>query len=178
MKNNYNILNHKKIAIFGWPATGKSTLSNILSLKLNIPCYSLDDLRWKNFKNNQKDDNAFLKEYNKIIVKDEWIIEGNALDWIDSRLENADLLIFFESDIDTCINNFIQREERIKSNKESRKAFSQKVDISIEDNINWIRNRYSKKIDKLRIVLLDYKDKLLVIKNYDELTDIIKLLES
>lgn len=176
--NKNNILEFKKIAIFGWPATGKSTLSNILSEKTNIPFYSLDDLRWKNYKDNKKDDEGFLKEYNEILTKDEWIIEGNALDWIDSRLNNADLLIFFESDVNTCVENFIQREEKIIKSIEARKSFNQQVNISLEENINWIKNRYSKKIDKLRITLKDYEDKLIVVHNYEELDDIINSLNN
>ena len=171
------ILNSKKIAIFGWPATGKSTLGEALSNKLEIPMYSLDLIRWKNSINGKKDDEAFLKEYYKILECDNWIIEGNALDWIDERLNQADVLLFFESDTKTSINNFIKREEKIKNLEEVRKSFDKENEETLDKTIEWIENRYSKKIEKLRLKLKDYKEKLVILNNYNELNKIINELK-
>ena len=109
-----SLLESNKIAIFGWPATGKTTLGQLLSRKLGIKLYSLDIIRWKYSENGIKNNERFLKDYKNIIKKDKWIIEGNALDYIDSRLEKADLLIFFESNIEECIKNYTTREIKVK----------------------------------------------------------------
>ncbi len=166
------LLTSKKIAIFGWPASGKSTFGVFIKNKLNIELYSLDLIRWKYSNNGVKDDNKFLKEYNEILKKDEWIIEGNALDWIDSRLEGADMLLFFDSTIEECMKNYNNREDKIQSGMEERINFD--TAKRSEDMREWLENRYSKKIDKLRPRLGNYKDKLIVINNHEELNSIIK----
>lgn len=172
--NKDTILNSKKIAIFGWPATGKSTFANQLSKITKIPVYSLDILRWNNSINGKKDNEQFLSEYNKLLKREKWIIEGNALDWILPRLEQSDLLIFFDSTIDKSINNFISREQRIKNNIEKRKNFEVEKSISNEETIDWIKNRYSKKIDKLKLILKDYENKLIIVKDYKEVDLLLK----
>lgn len=121
-------------------------------------------------------DGLFLENYKKILEYDKWIIEGNALDWIDDRLEKADILIFFESDIKTSINNFILREEKINKSEELRKSFDERITQPLEKTIEWIKNRYSKKIEKIRIKLKNYEKKLIVIANYEELNKIINEL--
>lgn len=161
-----------KIAIFGWPATGKSTLGEVLSNKLDIELYSLDLIRWKYSENGVKNDDKFLKDYNEIIKQDKWIIEGNALDFIDSRLEQADLLIFFDSTADKCIKNYIERENKIILNVEKRKKFD--CNKTTGNMINWIKDRYEKKIELLRPKLINYNNKLVIINNYDELNFFIE----
>ena len=165
--------NPKRIALFGFPASGKSTFAKILNEKYNIPVYSLDLIRWKNVKNGEKDEEYFVKEYEKIINLDEWIIEGNALDYIDSRLEKSDILYFFDTGVEDCINNYIKREENVK-NGEERLAFDTKM--TSDNTIEWIKTRYAKKIEKLKIKLENYKDKLIIIHNYDELNNEIEKL--
>lgn len=175
MKLINNLLFSRKIAIFGWPASGKSTFGNFLKNRLNIELYSLDEIRWKYSKNGIKDDNKFLKEYEGILEKEKWIIEGNALDWIDSRLEQADILIFFDSTIEKCIENYKNREVKIKSGEEERLNFD--TSKTSNDIIDWIENRYSKKIEKLRSNLNKYNNKLVIINDYEELNDIISEID-
>ncbi len=170
-----NLLFSRKIAIFGWPASGKSTLGNFLSQKLKIKLYSLDEIRYKYSTDGIKDDNKFLNEYEKILGKEKWIIEGNALDWIDSRLEQAEILIFFDSTIEKCIENYKNRESKIKSGEEERLNFDNSKTSS--DITDWIENRYSRKIEKLKPNLNKYNNKLVIINNYEELNDIISEID-
>ena len=164
----------RKIAIFGWPASGKSTFGKLISEFNGIELYSLDLIRWKYSENGVKDDEKFLNDYHNILKNDSWIIEGNALDFIDSRLEQADLLIFFDSTTERCIKNYYDREARVSSGEEVRINFDSTK--SHDEMTSWIENRYSKKIEKLRPVLKNYKEKLIVINDYDELNDFIKKL--
>lgn len=170
-----SLLSSKKIAIFGWPATGKSTFGKYISNTLNIELYSLDIIRWKYSENGVKDEGKFLDDYDDILKKEEWIIEGNALDWIDSRLEQADILIFFDSTIDKCIENYNKRESKVQNGEEERLYFD--LSKSTNDMIEWIKNRYSKKIEKLRPKLNNYVEKLIVINDFDELNEMIKVIE-
>ncbi len=170
-----NLLLAKKIAIFGWPATGKSTFGDYLSKMLDIELYSLDEIRWKYSQNGVKDDNKFLNDYENILEKEKWIIEGNALDWIDSRLEQADILVFFDSTVEKCIENYENREKKVRSLKEKRlHCNTSKIPNNMRD---WIENRYSKKIEKLKPVLEKHYDKLIIVNNYGELDSLIKKVE-
>lgn len=45
----------KKYSIFGYPATGKTTLANTISKLLTIDVYSLDEIRFRK-------EGAFIKE--------------------------------------------------------------------------------------------------------------------
>lgn len=176
MHNINNLFSSKKIAIFGWPASGKSTFGNFLSKKFGIELYSLDEIRWKYSIDGIKDDIKFLDEYEKILKREKWIIEGNALDWIDSRLEQADILIFFDSTVEKCIENYKNRENNVQSGKEQRLNFNTSKTQS--DTINWIESRYSKKIEKLKPILTLYEYKLIMISNYKELTNLIAEIDS
>lgn len=170
-----NILDKKKIAIFGWPASCKSTLGRVLSGKLGIELYSLDLIRWKYSSQCIKDDEKFLEEYETILKRDEWIIEGNALDWIDSRLKLADVLIFFDSTVEKCIENYQNRASKIAIGEEERLNCDSSKDM--DSFVDWVTNRYSKKIERLRPILDDYKDKLIVINDYEELNRLIENID-
>lgn len=170
------LLISNRIAIFGWPATGKSTLAELLKEKLNLPLFSLDNLRWKGLNNGKKDDEAFLAEYNKILTKNKWIIEGNALDWIDSSLNLSDTLIFFDSSPEQSVKNYLDRQQKVKSGKEKRVGLN--LDLNIDNTTEWIKTRYANKIVNLRPKLQQYKDKLIVIQNFDELEKIEKFINS
>lgn len=164
----------KKIAIFGWPATGKSTFGKWISSKLDIELYALDVIRWKYSQNGIKDHEKFLEAYEEILKKEEWIIEGNALDWIDSRLEQSDILLFFDSTVERTIERYYQREERIALGMEERMNCDSKE--SAKEFAFWLKNRYVKKIEKLKPMLDQYKEKIMIINHYEELDELMKKL--
>jgi adenylate kinase family enzyme len=85
----------QKIVLVGCPASGKTTLANILGNYLNIPVYHLDKIFWVE-KGGIKQD-VFILEQEKIMSNDKWIIDGNFMrsKSYDMRLENADTIIFF-----------------------------------------------------------------------------------
>lgn len=86
---------YNKIAIIGAPGTGKTTLANILSEKLNIKVTHIDGIHHlKNWKIRDK------KERDRIILdivkKDKWIIDGTYKSTLKERVENADLIIWLD----------------------------------------------------------------------------------
>ena len=86
----------KRIAIFGKPGGGKSTLAEQLSKTLELPLYALDLIEYK--KNGEKVSiEEYEKSHNKIINGDKWVIEGFGYRqsfW--SRLESTDTLIYVD----------------------------------------------------------------------------------
>lgn len=170
-----SIKNANKITVFGWPATGKTTFSSVLSTLLNLPLYSLDNIRWKNLKDNKKNDEEFLKEYNKIIKQDKWLIEGNALDWIDSRLKLSNIIFYFDSTPEQSIRLYQKRAQFIEQQKQGQKDFDENLH-TMSGFEEWVKTRYAKKIENLKPILKNFNYKLIVVKNFEEINLILNEL--
>lgn len=89
----------KKVAIFGKPGSGKSTLSKKLSLATGIKLYALDSILYKE-NGDQVDRMTYDQAHDTILSSEAWIIEGfGPLDSLASfyrRLEEADTLVYIE----------------------------------------------------------------------------------
>jgi adenylate kinase family enzyme len=85
-----------RIAVFGKPGGGKSTLSKKLSSLLGIPIYPLDLIEYK--KNGEKIPiEDYKKSHSDLLDKENWIIEGlGSIDSFWLRVESADTLIYVD----------------------------------------------------------------------------------
>ncbi|WP_164669791.1 topology modulation protein [Virgibacillus doumboii] len=98
-----------RIMVMGASAgAGKSTFARKLGEKLGINVYHLDALFWKpNWVQ------ASLKEFSaaqeKIILKDQWIIEGNYSNTFDIRVKHADTIIYLEVPLAVCLYRVVKR---------------------------------------------------------------------
>ncbi len=86
----------KKVAVFGKPGGGKSTLSKKLSAATGISLYPLDLIEYQ--KNGER---VSLEEYSeaheKLIDSESWIIDGlGTLDSFRARLSSADTIIYID----------------------------------------------------------------------------------
>lgn len=86
----------KKVAVFGKPGGGKSTLSRKLTAATDIKLYSLDLLEYK--KNGERiSPEEYTESHAKLIAEDTWIIEGlGTLQSFWSRVDAADTLIYID----------------------------------------------------------------------------------
>ncbi|MEH6477332.1 MAG: hypothetical protein V7727_16690 [Sneathiella sp.] len=86
----------KKIAVFGKPGSGKSTLSKRLASATEIKLHALDSIEFK--KNGERvERQIFDEEHENLLSNDSWIIEGfGPLGSFYKRLEAADTLIYIE----------------------------------------------------------------------------------
>lgn len=89
----------KKIAVFGKPANGKSTLSKELSVATGIKLYPLDSILY--LPNGEEvDREEYEAAHESILSSDRWIVEGfgpmNSLKSFNRRLEEADTLIYID----------------------------------------------------------------------------------
>ncbi len=89
----------KKVAVFGKPGNGKSTLSKKLASATGIKLYALDSILYQ--PNGEPVDRQSYEASHEIILSsEEWIIEGfgpmNSLASFNKRLEQADTLIYIE----------------------------------------------------------------------------------
>jgi adenylate kinase family enzyme len=86
----------KKIAVFGKPGSGKSTLSKSLSSATGIQLYQLDSIVYKS-NGDLVDRKTYDKEHGDIISSDSWIIDGfGPMGSFYERLDVADVLIYID----------------------------------------------------------------------------------
>lgn len=83
-----------KIAVFGKPGSGKSTLSKALAAATDIPLHQLDSIVYK--KNGERvDRNIFDKAHEDILSSESWIVDGlGPISLFNQRLEAADTLLY------------------------------------------------------------------------------------
>jgi adenylate kinase family enzyme len=98
----------KKIVIIGSPGSGKSTLAIKLKDKLNLPTYHLDAHFHKpNWEPRPKEEwDQFLQE---LVKKDSWIIDGNYQGSLETRLKQADTIIFLDYPKYLCTYRALKR---------------------------------------------------------------------
>ena len=86
----------KKIAVFGKPGSGKSTLSKRLASATGLPLHPLDSIVYK--KNGDLvERELYDRAHDSILCSDRWIIDGfGPIASFHQRLEVADTLIYIE----------------------------------------------------------------------------------
>jgi adenylate kinase family enzyme len=89
----------KKIAVFGKPASGKSTLGKKLASATGIDLHALDSILYKT-NGDEINRQAYLDAHESILSSETWIIEGfgpmNSMESFNRRLREADTLIYIE----------------------------------------------------------------------------------
>jgi adenylate kinase family enzyme len=85
----------KKILICGGSCSGKSTFGSVLSSKLKIHSYDLDEIYWlPEWKINPS--NIFNEKINHITKNKEWIVSGNYFSRQNTIIQNCDTVIFLK----------------------------------------------------------------------------------
>jgi adenylate kinase family enzyme len=91
-----------KITIFGSPGSGKMTLAIKLGKSSRLPVFHLDKLLWdKGWVLRPRQD--FIKDHQKLIVQNKWIIEGTSPTTLDIRYPISDLVIFLNPPRLVCL---------------------------------------------------------------------------
>lgn len=86
----------KKIAVFGKPGSGKSTLSKSLASAAGIKLHALDSILYKQ-DGGLVDRKVYDEEHETILSSDSWIIDGfGPIESFYKRLEVADTLIYID----------------------------------------------------------------------------------
>lgn len=86
----------KKIAVFGKPGSGKSTLSKHLASATGIELYALDSIVYKK-NGGQVDRKTYDEAHENILSSDNWIIDGfGPIESFNKRLNTADTLIYID----------------------------------------------------------------------------------
>lgn len=97
-----------KILIVGSPGSGKTTFAKKLQNALSIPLYHLDDHYW-NANWEKPRENEWKNIVINLTTKPKWIIEGNHYSTFESRLQQADITIFFDIPTWRCLFRILKR---------------------------------------------------------------------
>jgi adenylate kinase family enzyme len=86
----------KKIAVFGKPGSGKSTLSKALASATGIPLHQLDSILYDK-SGDQVDRKTYDRKHESLLIHDSWIIDGfDLMGPFNKRLSAADTLIYID----------------------------------------------------------------------------------
>lgn len=121
----------RKIMIIGVASgVGKSTFAKKVGEHLNIPVYHLDTLYWKpNWVETSIEE--FRQKQEEIVLKKEWIIEGNYTGTFDIRIPHADTIIYLELPLLVCLYRVVKR--RIENHGKTRSDMT----VGCPEKIDW-----------------------------------------
>ncbi len=162
-----NPLTARRILIIGDSGRGKTTFSQKLSQKLNIPLYSTDDFFWKVKFSEPNDKQESIRLIEKVYLNDSWIVEGSTTDLIKPGLEKADLILNL-----VFRNIFEQWWALIQRNK------NRDNENLLNHLIYVTRKRFSignDKEKKKKELLKPFSQKILTINSYKELDEILNI---
>ena len=101
---------NKKIIVVGCCGSGKSTFAKKLAEKTDLPLYHLDNIYWLPDASHLEQ-TEFVQKQNEIMKNDSWIIDGNYGGTIKHRIEECELVFFFDLPTDVCLKGVLQREK-------------------------------------------------------------------
>ena len=155
--------NVKKIAVVGGSGTGKTTLTNNLGRKLNVPIYHIDGIHhlenWKT-RDTKERDRIILKRANE----EKWVIDGTYKSTLQERINKADLVIFLDYSTISRLNGILTRYFKDKGKERPEiPGCKEKMDWNfIKMFLTW---RWTKGKEVKKIIIENKDKKILVFKN-------------
>lgn len=157
--------NPTKIHIIGSVGSGKTTLARTLSSMFNVPFYELDNVVWIRDKSGDiRRTDVERDEYLDTIIRTEtWIIEGVHHKWVAHSFNNADLIIFLDTDYSKRTFRIIKRFLLQKIGLE--KANYKPTFKMFRKMFDWNSYFENKSKPEILNILSQYNQKLIIIKN-------------
>jgi adenylate kinase family enzyme len=139
----------RRLIIFGGTASGKTTVAKILSNKLDIPCYSTDDIVYKHNWKKKRVSTEKEKIVKKILTSKNWIIEGVHTEvWLLPVIKKADLVILLDLPRVVLLKRVLKRQLLKRNFKHIFKLFYYAW-IYKKDHFIWHKNvaiKFNKKL--------------------------------
>ncbi len=171
----------KKIFILGNMGSGKSTLAKIISEKLNIKNYDLDDIFWTKKFNKKRSEKARDKMFKKLCDKDKWIIEGAYSTWIEYGIKKADVIVLLKIPIKSLLwritKRSIKREKQKNLGKERyQQSFKDYMNL-IKATLKYYKRKDGKGFHQHKKLIDTHKAEFVIIKNNKDLKNFIENLD-
>ena len=104
----------KKVIVIGCPGSGKSVFSRKLKDATGLPLYHLDMLYWNADKTIVEKD-VFLSRLHEVMIRDEWIIDGNFASTMEKRMAACDTIFFLDYATKVCLEGIESRRGKSRS---------------------------------------------------------------
>ena len=153
----------RKIIVVGSPGAGKSTFARRLRDATGLPLYYLDMLWHKPDKTNISRE-EFDARLNRIVQKDEWIIDGNYQRTLETRLKICDTVFLLDYPLEDCL---LGAESRIGKKREDMPWIETEFD---EEFKQWIMDFSKDQLPQIYGLLEKYKKnrEIVVFKSREE----------
>lgn len=97
-----------KVIVIGCPGAGKSTFSRILRDRTGLPLYYLDMI-WHRPDKTTVSKDAFDASLAEILCRDHWIIDGNYIRTLETRLKACDTVFLLDFPVEVCLEGAASR---------------------------------------------------------------------
>ena len=161
-----------KIVIIWDSASGKSIFGHRLAKKIGIPVYHTDLIRIN--PTGEEMWNKFVQqEISKLIQKQEWIIEWNALRADpEQRIKEADQVFLFDFNKTTTLYNVWRRWIKTNTGKEQRHWFHEndkKNRLSLLYRIPYIFINFPRRKKELKFTIKKYNKQTTIFRSYNDI---------
>lgn len=162
-----------RILIIGPNGSGKSTLSKKLGEYLNIDVYHIDKIYWEsNWIPVDKD--VFNKRIMHIMQeKDKYILDGDYIFNLETRIKYADLIIWLKIPIYRCLFNLIKRKIINYNNTREDMAPNCKEKLNLSFLMYAISYKHRSGVKTEKLLNINYNKSLVIISNYRMLKNLI-----
>ncbi|MBQ9408598.1 MAG: adenylate kinase [Clostridia bacterium] len=91
-----------RVIVIGCPGSGKSVFSRALAAKTGIPLFHLDMMYW-NADRTTVDRAVFRGRLDEALKGERWIIDGNYLSTMETRMAACDTVFFLDYPLAVCL---------------------------------------------------------------------------
>ena len=152
-----------RIYIIGPVGSGKTTLSNKLSIKYNIKAYELDKVVWDDENGIKRSENEIIELFNNIIQREKWIIEDVGRMKFINGVKNADVVYYINLNKVTIYYRCISRWIKQKNGKEH---YNYKPTLkSLRDMLKWAKKDLNSKKIKIKYIKENAKEYKIISKS-------------
>lgn len=153
----------KKVLIIGSPGAGKSTFARRLRTITDLPLYYLDQI-WHCSDGTHILEQAFDKQLERLLQKDQWIIDGNYSRTLERRLAACDTVFLLDYPVEVCL---LGAASRIGHQREDLPWIEREFDADFKQHIlDFPQKRLPYLYEQLAAVKLEKT--IIVFKSRDE----------